>query len=446
MNNLESSIITVKELLQTPKIKIPDYQRPYKWTEKNVNQLIDDILFFKNEKKSAYHLGTVVIHKDKDGDLNIVDGQQRTVTLTLIIRALIKNNKLAQIKGLSDFTTDLTKLSFQSDISKANIQNNYKVIERRIIEFDEYIILFLFNNCKFVKANLLNISEAFQFFDSQNARGKDLKPHDLLKAFHLREMNNSSTEKEKQKTVENWEEMDDKGKLSELFADYLYRIKNWSMRRSAMYFTKDDVDIFKGVNLEVWEDYPFAKMLRIAHYYTEEYNQSPHAKINKNRQNYPFQIDQIIINGKRFFEMVAYYNKLIGELKEIKGNIILDTIKNYPGCNSRAGDIFTRNLFFCALIYYIDKFGGNNLDKAVDKLFIWAYTLRLKSGRFGIKSVDKYALNDQQHSKMQLFEKIKNSFHPNDILNIELEVLKQDQLGMEIPEIIELLKERKYYE
>ena len=40
----------------------------------------------------------------------------------------------------------------------------------------------------FRSIELSDISEAFQFFDSQNARGKDLEAHDLLKAYHLREM------------------------------------------------------------------------------------------------------------------------------------------------------------------------------------------------------------------------------------------------------------------
>ena len=237
MNNLEPSIITVKELMQMNNLQIPNYQRPYKWTEKNVNQLIDDI--FVQKDKSAYRLGTVVIHNENNKHY-IVDGQQRTITLTLLIYALIKNNKLKNIKGLSDFTTNLVYLPFSNDISKANIQNNYKLIERRISEFEESTILFLFNNCQLVRVVLGNISEAFQFFDSQNARGKDLEPHDLLKAFHLREMNNSSTEIERKKAVEDWEEMDS-NRLSKLFALYLYRIRNWSKGRSARYFTKNEV-------------------------------------------------------------------------------------------------------------------------------------------------------------------------------------------------------------
>ena len=82
-------IISVKKLLNINNLEIPEYQRPYKWGIKNVNQLIDDILTFNN--KTAYRIGTVVLHKDKDKNiLNIVDGQQRTITLMLIALAINK--------------------------------------------------------------------------------------------------------------------------------------------------------------------------------------------------------------------------------------------------------------------------------------------------------------------------------------------------------------------
>lgn len=68
---IEKDIINIKDLLEIPNLKIPDYQRPYKWKIKNVNQLIDDILFHKD--KQGYRLGTLVLHNDKE-NLNIVDG------------------------------------------------------------------------------------------------------------------------------------------------------------------------------------------------------------------------------------------------------------------------------------------------------------------------------------------------------------------------------------
>ena len=91
---LKPEIISVKQLLAIPNLRIPEYQRPYKWTEKNVNQLIDDIR--DNLDKSAYRIGTLVIHNNKEeGKLDIVDGQQRTITLFLLaikILPLIEEN------------------------------------------------------------------------------------------------------------------------------------------------------------------------------------------------------------------------------------------------------------------------------------------------------------------------------------------------------------------
>ena len=46
---LHTEIINVGNLLQYKNLTIPFYQRPYKWTTKNVNQLIDDIFLHKNK-------------------------------------------------------------------------------------------------------------------------------------------------------------------------------------------------------------------------------------------------------------------------------------------------------------------------------------------------------------------------------------------------------------
>jgi uncharacterized protein with ParB-like and HNH nuclease domain len=450
-NNDIPVIISVKQLLQESKLKIPNYQRPYKWTTKNVNQLIDDIISFK--EKSAYRLGTLVIHKDQDHNpnvFNIVDGQQRTLTLTLIAYAITQHcqenlrKTLPHNGKIDDYRPKLLNLAFPNDITKGNIQKNYREIERRIKDFDEKTISFFFDKCELVKVVLSNISEAFQFFDSQNARGKDLEPHDLLKAFHLREMNTNSTEAEQKETVEKWESIG-AGKLSKLFAFYLYRIRNWSKGYSARYFTKSDAGVFKGISLGMQENYPFEKIYRMAHHYTEHYNHSYHRSIDKKDLAYPFQIDQTIINGKRFFEMVVYYNKLIDDIinlgtESFKNNKILKEIIKYEGCN-RTGDMYVRNIFYCGLIYYVDKFGEKDLEKAIEKIFVWAYSLRLKLFRVGLESIDNFSLN-KAHSQVQLFKQIREAVNHNDILNIKFEI--ENNNPSKTKAIVELLKELKY--
>ena len=55
---LAKQIISVRELLSDKTLSIPEYQRPYKWTGKNIIQLFADIATHKG--KSSYRLGTIV--------------------------------------------------------------------------------------------------------------------------------------------------------------------------------------------------------------------------------------------------------------------------------------------------------------------------------------------------------------------------------------------------
>lgn len=437
---IEKDIINIKDLLEIPNLKIPDYQRPYKWKIKNVNQLIDDILFHKD--KQGYRLGTLVLHNDKE-NLNIVDGQQRVITIFLLAHGL-NSHKL----------NDSNKINFSNlclpnnIISQNNIKSNYGMIERLIEEFDNINIEFFLNKCQLVKVVIDDVQEAFQFFDSQNARGKELEPHDLLKAFHLRDMNNYSTEMERIKVVKEWESLGSK-ELRDLFGKYLFKIRNWSKGNLAYYFTKNDIDIFKGVNLEI-QNYPFMKQLQINNYYVDKQNEAQ--RVNNYHFDYPFQIDQVIINGKRFFEMIIHYNNLKkyvenSENKGIKKDIecnILDTLDKYEGHN-RIGDKYVLDLFNCALIYYIDKFGKIDLDKAVKKLFIWAYTLRLRQYSVKLASVDNYAIGKHEYAKESLFQKLYYAINHNEILNLNLESIKEIN-ATKVDKLLDLFKELKYYE
>lgn len=425
---IQPEIVTVKQLVNTGNLEIPNYQRPYKWSIKNVNQLLDDILVFK--QKPAYRLGTIVYHLDENQKLNIVDGQQRTITVLLIGLAIQNNTELvSKLKASKISLPDLNitnKLTFKNEQSKNNIRDNYLEIQRRILDFDAETVQFFYERCEVVKVVLKDISEAFQFFDSQNARGVDLAPHDLLKAFHLREMMDNTSEIERIYTVDNWEDMPLE-ELKNTFANYLYRIKNWANSKTARKFTKNDVDIFKGISPSVKEPYPFASIYRISHFYVEGYNQDFNRKIDGNTMSYPFQLDQVVINGKRFFEMINHYVTVIKQLKVTAqdnslAQQILDTIDNYAGKN-RTGDKYVRNLFDCALIYYIDKFGVVEIERAIERIFIWAYTVRLTYHSVQLASIDNYAL-----SYPFVFKTIKDALKPSDFLNTQIQILDQSSL------------------
>lgn len=463
---LRHKIITVKELLGLS-LTIPEYQRPYKWTSRHITQLFEDIDVHK--EKSAYRLGTIVFHQNKEQQnvLNIVDGQQRTLTLILAVKAIIdirlaeivrqdlKNTLTELQKPLDDF---MARTKFANNISQHNLHQNYVDLKRLVSrkeDFTETHIDFLINKCEVVTFYLEDISEAFQFFDAQNARGRDLDPHDLLKAFHLREFSEAEIAL-KGASVVYWEDQKSEA-LTELFEKYLYRIRQWARGHSARYFTKSDVHLFKGVNLDRVGNYPYVAALRISHHYVDDYNQQYQRKIDAQHMVFPFHLDQQIINGRRFFEMTTHYH---GQVKKIVqgehntpahlGNImlselakqILKTLNTYDA-RDRTGDQYVRCMFDCALIYYIDKFGYADISRAIEKTFIWAYSLRLTQYSIQLATMDNHV------QKNNIFVVIKEATQPSDYLSIELATVKADSNITNIDKVnsvVELFKTMKYYE
>ncbi|MGM0563264.1 MAG: DUF262 domain-containing protein [Pseudomonadota bacterium] len=446
---LNKGLLSVRELLADGDLAIPEYQRPYKWTGKHINQLFSDIALHKD--KGAYRLGTVVFHQHK-GKRNIVDGQQRTISLMLGVLALV-NERLPARAGENsikwpDLRKQLNELyacllnfnpRFDSAISQANIHNNYLAVSRIVSrpDFTEEMVDFLLNKCELVYFELDNISEAFQFFDSQNARGRDLEPHDLLKAFHLREFS-AEDEPRKAEVVSHWESCET-DELAKLFSRYLFRIRNWSRGASARYFGKEHTHLFKGVNIDRIHHFPYVEQLRMAHQFVDDYN-----KYDRQLE-FPFNLNQIIINGRRFFEMVAHYQSKIGQfqgnnLLPLEGfsSRIMITLRKYEG-KHRMGDRYVRSLFDCVMIAYIDKFGMVEIPRAIEKAFIWAYSLRLKMKAVQLATMDNYVLDKN------MFLLIKEATRPVDFLGVDLSVLQASN-ATKVEDIEKLFREMRYCE
>tara|TARA_R110000744_G_scaffold812_4_gene3065 strand:- start:9593 stop:11038 length:1446 start_codon:yes stop_codon:yes gene_type:complete len=450
--NLVTDILPIKDFLCLENLSIPEFQRPYKWETKHVKQLLEDIVLHKD--KSAYRLGTAVLYDNKDPNelktcLQVVDGQQRLITMSLIAHALKLNKEkepyVSKLLNYKEIT--LLNQTFNSEITKNNIVINFNEIKREVANFSEDEIRFFLNKCELVCITLFDISEAFQFFDSQNARGKDLDPHDLLKAFHLREML-QLPESQREKCIEDWENRND-DELGELFSQYLFRIRRWSKRKNGRYLNKSNASVFKGISLSNNTDFPFTYPLKINNVFTDEFNDHLHRKIDNNSKNYPFQLDQVIINGKRFFEMTTFYQQKVDLIKNIQAGIyiknsegewvfddidylqklkflgvhsvsdnvflILKQLATYGGKN-RIGDQYIRTLFECALLYYTDKFGNKDLERVLVKLFIWSYSLRLDLHSVQLASVDNRALEWNS-----VFSIIREATEPKEIYQMYLE-------------------------
>lgn len=83
--------IKIKDFFNGRFFEIPKYQRGYAWEIQNIRDLFQDIIE-SIESSSNHYIGTIVLSKliEDDEKFYVVDGQQRTTTITLIISSLIK--------------------------------------------------------------------------------------------------------------------------------------------------------------------------------------------------------------------------------------------------------------------------------------------------------------------------------------------------------------------
>ena len=425
---------TVEEITKID-LTIPDYQRAYKWTVRNAIQLLDDIVEAQQNNKEVYRVGTLILHHDTKGKYNIVDGQQRLVTLSLMLLAFkAEVEKMYDGKKKNIPFLEKEDVILNNPFNKHNISKNYTALERRADsmgaedvsrgKFVEYLL----KNCELVVVVTDDESEAFQFFDSQNARGKKLYPHDLLKAYHLREMSDLGIE-ETEKIVNRWESLN-QGELSALFSEYLHRIKEWSRGNRADELSEKNIDKFKGVARK--DSYPYAQFYKGAFAYLESFNRSPLPFVLGTRKLNTFRIDSPIIAGKPFFEYAEHYFEILKDIQNndkykgyfVNNNDIVKTL-NLKEYRQGAGNRRTRLLFDSAILLYVDRFCPDQptkldiemLDQFVIFCFIWAYSLRAQYESLHWSSVQNYILgNDKKKNSLNIYKEITEAETPTGLI------------------------------
>ena len=404
----------VGELLKEGDLRIPSYQRPYKWNRKHIRNLFYDLRDAMGKKE--YQIGSVILHKN-DRYLDIVDGQQRLISISLFLHLL---DSLENYKGAKQ----LLSATVFGELSCYHASENYNEWENlaQLVGENEAkdICNFLLENCavSVITMPQERLSEAFQLFDSQNNRGKSLEPHDLLKAYHLRKQDS-----EDERIVEQWEQfVEDKDlSLKELFDKHLFRMRRWSRgetgltnKRYGSYlrFTEDFIDDFKGVDLN--QNFPYLELYR-------------------HIENLPMSITMPIIDGSKFFEYIEsahetiknhkdFLNEELGFSDEPEGeekNLaypegMLNIYNSSKGRYLKCHNIF---LNICSL--FADRFGKEELSKEiVETLFIWSYYPRVKSKAIYDATVGKYAAGGRFRQKevQKLFQLLSHAVTPNDFM------------------------------
>ena len=92
--NIEPKLRKIGSYLQLEEdtiFVIPEYQRPYSWGITNCDKLWQDIIDYNDgDSKDNYFFGTIIINCDNDDTIySLIDGQQRTTTFLLLLKALL---------------------------------------------------------------------------------------------------------------------------------------------------------------------------------------------------------------------------------------------------------------------------------------------------------------------------------------------------------------------
>lgn len=225
---------TVRELLKGVKYSIDYYQREYKWHDKQIRELVDDLTgkFLEEYDPSHprnkvadyphYFLGSIIISK-KDSASYIVDGQQRLTSLTLLLILLrtLQQGRAEQVNidelivsekyGQKSFNLHVDERApvmealyeaqpFDPNDRSESVQNLY----HRYLDLEEafpdelrgdalpYFIDWLLENVHLVEITAYSDDDAYTIFETMNDRGLSLSPTDMLKGYLLANIDDSA--------------------------------------------------------------------------------------------------------------------------------------------------------------------------------------------------------------------------------------------------------------
>lgn len=227
-NKVSLQTMSLRDVLSL-KLKIPDYQRIYCWPQKNVEQLLDDIFIQRDHK---YHLGTLILQKKGD-EYDIIDGQQRTVTLALILRAMNFNN-IQLLKESFDSVEAQRYVGYNRYIIETYLNRRYPDSDERRNKVENILDTISFD---VLVLNDSSLELAYTFFSTQNARGKALTDYELLKSHHLRFIPESH-EAQQRHLAKMWDNLLVKSErdngdrsVSIILGIYLYCLRKWTRKQ-----------------------------------------------------------------------------------------------------------------------------------------------------------------------------------------------------------------------
>ena len=326
---------TVQQLLSenNSDFLIPDYQRPYAWTDEERLILWEDIFSFafpdndysRFDSSDEYFLGPIVLFKNKDNKLEVIDEQQRLTTLMLLLRAFYKayGSNMQDEKSLSakhniekclwktdEFDKpDMSALKIKSEVAtdsdKEEFKNilltgeapkelvsryavNYRFFQEKIKKFIEetpvyfpYMPTRILKNCILLPIEAESQDTALRIFSTLNDRGKPLSDSDIFKAQLYKAFSDDGM---KDEFIEQWKELENTcekifksntdNPVDEIFTRYMYferakrGNKNSTLERLRKFYEAENYKLLRENHKQT-----FANLITLANFWNDIANQ-----------------------------------------------------------------------------------------------------------------------------------------------------------------------------
>lgn len=241
--------------------EIPVFQRPYAWETEQIDELMDDLLFaMRRDHQEPYFLGSVVLIKGDNPDSQVVDGQQRLTTLTMllcILRELAENEevkyaldtRIRQQRDVLAGAKEVVRLTlrrqdtdfFYENVQKAggivqllndgsgretdsqerifeNAKRIYETLIELTVEDRIRLAAFIVQQCYLVVVSTSDMTSAYRIFSVMNDRGLDLSATDILKAEVIGDIDDQDLQRDYAQKWEDVEQELGRDSFGDLFA------------------------------------------------------------------------------------------------------------------------------------------------------------------------------------------------------------------------------------
>lgn len=438
MAQMKTEEKSVMEYLSKGNFIIPMYQRPYTWGEDECSQLWQDIVEFFNDsdkqKDDKYFLGSIVTYTENDKkEQNIIDGQQRTTTLMLLIKALhIKafkdksdktKNLVAMIESCLWETDDKSgeadykairlqsEVATDDDVEVLNtiLQNEYvapsdlKELEVKIKQtktaYEKNYLYFLLESSKFAKeyptqwADLCitllkscivlpiecdSQDNALRIFNTLNNRGKPLSDADIFKGIIY---GSKKDKQSKNDFAKNWKQLesDNNGDMNFIFRNYMHIVRARENDKTneiglREFFANKHKDILTNDSDKV-----MTEINQLSDFWGGSYD------------------DKISQRSLQLYEVLDYFPNDYWRY--------LDSAY-FMYCNDKKLDYFDKHDEFLAKViaHFLVKFINKPSVAEIKPIVFNAYTALYNTGKLDFQTNTKEILQDEESFKVQFFK------------------------------------------